>query len=102
MTFQCDNETREFLEMMALPKIKRYISTKIKTKEFINYWKKAKEKTSPSIPGLYFCHYRRRAESKLVSKLHTLFLDTTIKTGTVIERWTKVLSVMMKKNKGKY
>ena len=48
-TFQCDNETREFLEMLALPEIKRHILSKIKTEDFIDYWKKAKEKTSSSI-----------------------------------------------------
>ena len=30
-SLQCDNETREFLEILALPGIKRYISSKIKS-----------------------------------------------------------------------
>ena len=61
---------------------------------------KAKEKTSSSISGLHFGHYKSATESNIISKLHTTFLDTTIKTGKIIKRWTKGLSVMLEKLKG--
>ena len=40
----CDNETRKFLEMLTLPEIKRHISSRIKSKDFVDCWEKAKEK----------------------------------------------------------
>ena len=45
-SLQCDIKPREFLGMLALPKMKRDISTKIRSKDFEDYWKKVKEKTS--------------------------------------------------------
>ncbi len=41
MIFQDDKEIKEFLEMLAIPKIKRYISSKIKTEDFKYYWEKS-------------------------------------------------------------
>ena len=66
--------------MLALSEIKRYISSKTKNEDFENYWKKSKERTPSSIFGLYFGHYKSAAESKIATKLHTMFLDTTITT----------------------
>ncbi len=100
MILQDDKEIKEFLEMLAIPKFKKHISSKIKTEDFQNYWKKANKKTSLSISGLHCGHYKSAAENKSISKLHAMFLDTTIKTGTIIERWTKGLSVMLEKLKG--
>ena len=36
-SLKCNNETGEFLEMLALPKIKRHISTKIRSKDIVDY-----------------------------------------------------------------
>ena len=94
-----DTEIKEFLEMLAIPKFRRHISSKIKTEDFQNYWRKANEKTSSSLSGLHFGHYKSAAENKSISKLHAMFLNITIKTGTIIERWTKGLSVMLEKIK---
>ena len=89
-----------FLGMLALPKFKRHVSSKIKTEDFTDYLKKAKEKTSSSISGLHFGHYKSVTESKLATKLRTMFLDTTMITGPVIERWTKGLLAMIERTKG--
>ena len=83
--------------MLALPKLKMHISSKVKTVDFIDYQKKFKEKTSSSILGLHFSHCKNAAESNIMSKLYTTFLDTTIKTGAITKRWTKGLSVMLEK-----
>ena len=53
-----------------------------------------------SISGLHFGHYKSASESKTATKLHTIFLGTTMTTGSIIERWTKELSVMLEKIKG--
>ena len=46
--------------------------------------KKAKERTFSSILGPHFGHYKSVAESKIDTKLHTMFLVTTITTESVI------------------
>ena len=84
-TLQCDNETKEILKMLALPEIKRYISSKIQNENFGNYWKKAKERTSSSNWGLHFGHYKGTVESKIATKLHIMFLDIIIITGSAID-----------------
>ena len=66
--------------MLALSEIKIYISSRIKNEDFENYWKRAKERISSSIFGLYFGHYKSAAENKIATKLHMMFLDTTITT----------------------
>ena len=71
--------------MLAVLEIKRCISSKIRNNDFVNYWKKkAKERTFSSILGPHFGHYKSVAESKIDTKLHTMFLVTTITTGSVI------------------
>ena len=57
-------ETREFLEMMTLCEPRRYISSKIKREDFKKYWRKAKEKTSSSVSGIYFGYYKGETESE--------------------------------------
>ena len=88
------------LEMLALSEIKRYISSKIKKENFVDYWKKAKERTSSSISRLLFGHYESATENKIATKLHKMFLDSMITTGSVIDWWIKILLVMLEKIKG--
>ena len=66
---------------------------------FVNYWRKTKEKTSSSILGLHFGHHKSAEESKIATKLQTMFIGTMITTESIIERWTKELLVMLKKLK---
>ena len=46
-----------FLGLLKYPRIREYIAKKIHTKAFIQYWRKAKEKTSSSFSGIQFGHY---------------------------------------------
>ena len=95
-TLQCDTKTKEFFEISALPKIRRYISAKIRKEDFKNYWQK---KLSSSGSGLHFGHYKSAVESNITTKLHTMYLDTTIATGSVIDKLTKGFLMMLEKLK---
>ena len=48
---QCKNGTKDFLKMLALTEIRRYISAKMRKSDFKNYWQKEKEKTPSSVSG---------------------------------------------------
>ena len=63
-------------------------------------WGKAKEKTSSSVSGLHFSHYKAGAKSDLISHLHALKTSVTLMRGLFIARCAKGLSVMLEKMLG--
>ena len=96
-----DNKYLElFLSLLKYPEIRKNISEKIDTKDFIQYWRKAKERTSSSISGIHFGHYIGACDSEGLSNLHATFLDLVVSTGCIVTRWVKGLSVMLEKIKG--
>ena len=77
---QCDKKSKEFLEIVALQEMKDIYHQKYRNKILQIIEKKAKKRTSSSILGLYFGHHKSVAESKISTKLHAMFLNTTITT----------------------
>ena len=65
-----------------------------------SHWKQSKERTSSSISGMHFGHWKAAAESDFLSKLHALFTDIVISTGCSPIWWQQGLSVMLEKKKG--
>ena len=94
-----DNNIKEFLEQLRIPLRQLSISSKITTCDFKTYWKKAKEKTSYSMSGLHFGHYKSAVDSPLLTAIHLVFLHITINTGISLKRWSSGLSVMLEKLK---
>ena len=72
----------------------------MKSPDFINYWRKAKEKTASSFSGIHFGHYISVIERSGLAELFANFLDLVLSTGTVLCRWVKGLLVMLEKTKG--
>ena len=60
---------------------------------------KVKERTSSSILGLHFGHYKSAAESKITTKLHTIFLDTMITTGSVVLMEKNIIGYVREKQR---
>ena len=69
-------------------------------KDFRQYWRKAKEKTSSSYSGVHFGHYIGACDSETLSNMHATFLDLVISTGSIVKRWIKGLTVMLEKIRG--
>ena len=84
---------------MKYLRIKEYIAKTIETKDFIQYWRKSKERTSSSFSGIHFRHYIKACDSVILSNLHVTFLDLIVSTGSIVTRWVKGLSVMLEKLK---
>lgn len=67
-------------------------------KEFgINDWRKAKEKTSSSMSGRHFGHYKSGLALDHICYLEALIATLVVKRGIVLERWSSGLSVMLEK-----
>ena len=93
-------DVTEFLKLLSIQGLQRKISSEIRPKDFINFWRKAKESTSSSFSGLHFGHYKCIVETEALVEFNAMFLNTVINTSTVLDRWKNGLSVMLEKIKG--
>jgi hypothetical protein len=57
------------------------IETTITCKDFQQYWKRARQRTSSSMSGLHFGHWKAAAGSDELSETHSLFMEIAISTG---------------------
>ena len=106
-TFVCppelNFETRLFIEGLRVtsPEI---MSNKISNSEskdgYQKYWKRAKERTSSSISGLHFGHWKAAADDDYLSEVHAVFTEIVVSNGFSPERWQQGLTVMQEKEPG--
>lgn len=95
-----DEYTNEFLEFISKRKQLPKIEEEVKKEDFINYWRKARERTSSSLSGRHFGHYKAAAKSNILSEIHASFLHVAAQSGSCLNRWSKGLTVMLEKIKG--
>lgn len=76
------------------------IDISITVNDFQSYWKKAKEKTSSSLSGLHFGHYKSAASSDFLSECHAFFTEISFRTGYPLQRWQQGLQVILEKKPG--
>jgi hypothetical protein len=72
----------------------------ITKQDFQAYLKKSKERTSSSLSGLHFGHYKATMYKVTLSKMHAVFMDITLNLGYSPTCWQQGLMVVMEKNKG--
>jgi hypothetical protein len=98
-----DTITRQFLSALKasapLDPANR-ISCEITRQDFQQHWRRAKERTSSSLSGLHYGHYKAAATSNYLSEIHALMTELAVTGGTPFERWQSGLSVMLEKKKG--
>ena len=98
-----DDLTREFLAVLqatAPLDPANHISCEITRQDFQQHWRKARERTSSSLSGLHYGHYKAAAQSDLFSEIHALMTELAVTGGTPLARWESGLSVMLEKTKG--
>ena len=83
-----DKSTKELLEEImrvseTIPA--RSIDTNLKIVCRQRRWSEAKEKTSSSVSGQHFSHYKAGAKLALISHLHALKTSVAVKNGIYIE-----------------
>lgn len=100
---EVDEVTADFIASLRVSDpalLEDKISTLVSKEDYQSYWKKAKEKTSSSISGLHFGHWKACADSNYLSGIHALFTEIVITTGYFPPRWQQGLSVMLEKVEG--
>ena len=76
------------------------INITVSAEDFQHYWRRMKKRTSSSISGVHFCHYKAAGHSDFLSEMHALKLSIITKTGSAPKRRGRGLSVMLKKIAG--
>lgn len=100
---QTDQFTKEFINTIQAcapqdPDLR--LSCTITKEDFQHFWKKSRERTSSSISGLHYGHYKAAAEDDLLSKIHALMTELAVVGGSPFTRWQKGLSCMLEKSPG--
>ena len=75
-------------------------SADVQREDFIQFWKGAREKTSSSLSGRHFGHYKAASHSHNLSEIHASFQHVASKSGIQLQRWAKGLTVMLEKIEG--
>jgi hypothetical protein len=83
------------------------IDTHITVQDFINFFKKRKEKTASSYSGRHMGHYKAIAKLAIAGQpeiAQTLvnIINISILTSQPLHRWQKSMQVMLEKGKGLY
>jgi hypothetical protein len=98
-----DEMTRQFLSALqatAPLHPDNRISCEITRQDFQQHWRRAKERTSSSLSGLHYGHYKAAAQSDYLSEIHAIMTELAVTGGTPLERWQSGLSVMLEKTQG--
>jgi hypothetical protein len=100
---ETDEYTREFINTIqaSSPREPQLQITCVITKEdFQRYWKKTKERTSSSISGLHYGHYKAASSHVTLSKIHALMTKLAVKGASPLACWEMGLSCMLEKAVG--
>lgn len=76
------------------------VSVAISQEDYQYYWRRVKERTSSSLSGLHFGHYKSIATDDELSNILARKLSLISSTGSAPERWARGLSVMLEKIAG--
>jgi hypothetical protein len=98
-----DEYTREFINTIqaSAPRDPQFQLSCVITKEDVQrYWKKTKERTSSSISGLHYGHYKAAALHETLSEIHALLTELAVTGASPLSRWEMGLSCMLEKTAG--
>ena len=100
-----DAETVGMLRLIAevAAKMRHHpIAVTITKEDFIQYWRRASEKTSSSYSNLHFGHWKAASRNEGLAELHAMFIQSVCQSGTYLERWSTGLTVMLEKIAGNF
>jgi hypothetical protein len=100
---ETDDYTREFLQTIQAsaplnPQLR--LSCEITKEDFQCYWTKPKERTSSSISGLHYGHYKAASKNDMLSEIHALMTKLAVTGASPFARWEMGLSCMLEKVAG--
>ena len=65
--------------------------------EYVEFWKSAKEQTSPSDSGRHFSHYAAASHNPEVAELHVGSLNAAATRGLPLNQWRSAVIVLLEK-----
>jgi hypothetical protein len=91
-----------FAEIAAIQKTvpENSVSIIISSEQWKQYWTTVNKETSSSKSGIHFGHYIAGSKSNIISHYHTAWVSVTLAHDIQLERWSRGLSVMLKKTLG--
>jgi len=96
-----DEYTRQFIEALKWPVLRpTMVSSILSTEAFCTHWRRAKERTSSSISGLHFGHYKAASHHPSIAHLHARFTQLVFMTGISLSRYQSGLQVILEKKPG--
>jgi hypothetical protein len=100
----CDSATRDLLLGIAHMK-KQFQNTdldadEVTPKDYISFWKSAKEDTASSRSGRHFGHYKAICENPTLVKLHTGNINLAAQYDNPLKRWQSGVTVLLEKLQG--
>ena len=95
-----DEYTNFFLSFVSSRSQLPPVSASVETNDFIKYWKGARERTSSSLSGRHFGHYKAAAQHHKLAEIHASIAHIASTTGHCLTRWCKGLTVMLEKEAG--
>jgi hypothetical protein len=72
-------------------------SSEVTVDEFTSFWKTCKEKTSSSISGRHFGHYRTICDNEDLTRLQVHSINLAARRGRPLDRWQQGVTVLMEK-----
>jgi len=92
--------TKNFLQSLQISEPREpedLIPMTVSKEDYQRHWKRSREKTSSSMSGLHFGHWKAAAESNYLAEIHAMFTEIMVSTGHSPRRWQQGLSVMLEK-----
>ena len=82
-----DEYTNKFLTFIGKRRKLTTFSADVLRDDFIQFWKGAREKTSSSLSGRHFGHYKAASRNHNISEVHASFQHMASKSGIRLKRW---------------
>ena len=95
-----DVYTNSFLSFVSARSQLPPIPASVDNTDFIKYWRGARERTSSSLSGRHFGHYKAAAKCHKLSEIHASIAHIASTSGHCLTRWCKGLTVMLEKEAG--
>jgi len=78
---ECTKEFLQSLKVLEPRELEDLIPMTVSKEDYQRHWRRSREKTSSSMSGLHFGHWKAAAESDLLSEIHAMFTKIMVSTG---------------------
>ena len=95
-----DDYTREIIGLLTPKGDSPPVDLSISVEDFVWYWTRARERTSSSVSGRHFGHYKAATKNPTLASVHAKMCQIAYSKGHSLPRWKTGLTVMLEKEAG--